>query len=166
MNKGFVDSIELEYNIRPCTPALRRELKSVFPDLTQQDVNIIITFQDSKLDLTSTNFSWENKDVCLEVVIYIQFFKFAESLGENLGNFWWDFIDPCSGLPVRGTPGPSIYDEVDACQRLLGMSMIRVGCCNVLSHPVFGTRCYPASILTTAPISLIKSAIERFTESV
>lgn len=68
MNKGFVDSIHLEYNICPCSPALKRELKSVFPGVSAQEFNIIITFQDSKLDLTSTNFSWEHKDLCLETV--------------------------------------------------------------------------------------------------
>lgn len=50
MNKGFVDSIHLEYYICSCTPGLKKELKSVFPQLSAQEFNILITIKNSKLD--------------------------------------------------------------------------------------------------------------------
>jgi hypothetical protein len=33
--------------------------------------------------------------------------------------YWADFIDPCTGSPVIGTAGPSIYSEVEGMHTLL-----------------------------------------------
>ncbi len=92
-----------------------------------------------------------------------------------------DFIDPCSGLPLRSY-GNNIYDEVqsmqvscvvlyphslasekDICQHLpnffskmlLQYPTMDAGCCKVLLHPRWGPNVYPASIFTNAPTDVV-----------
>ena len=72
-----------------------------------------------------------------------------------------DFIDPCTGLPVLSTPSGTIYSEVDGIQQLLRYRIDSIGQCNILYHPSWYTRCYPASIFTTASLQQIQYAIQK-----
>ncbi|GBG88949.1 hypothetical protein CBR_g48559 [Chara braunii] len=51
------------------------------------------------------------------------------------------------------------YSEVYAARVLLGYEVQQVGACPVVVHPRFGTRAYPASLVTTAPLEPLLEAI-------
>ncbi|KAJ3282384.1 hypothetical protein HDU76_008718, partial [Blyttiomyces sp. JEL0837] len=74
---------------------------------------------------------------------------------------WSDMTDPASGYPMFTPRGTSLYPDVDGAVRLLRYSTTLVGCCKVLSHPRWGSRNYPATLFTTAPLSLVEEALEK-----
>ena len=144
----------LEIRIAEATPAFKRDLDVVFPRLPSKDLTVVFTFQDSTVELLDPNPHTEVKDRCLHL-----FFDFSKALGQRLEGYWWDYIDPCSGYPMNEEPA-GLYSDVDACQRLLHMPLENIGNCWVISHPVFSTRVYIASFLTTAPRALVEAEID------
>lgn len=66
--------------------------------------------------------------------------------------------DPLTGLAMRGTPGER-YSEVRGARTLLGYSVNDAGPLPLLSHPVVGTRVYPATLFTTAPPDAAAAAV-------
>ncbi|ETO09728.1 hypothetical protein RFI_27649 [Reticulomyxa filosa] len=76
-----------------------------------------------------------------------------------------DVIDPMSGQCLNGTPGPSIYDEVEGGQRLLKFKVTKIRCCGVLNHPDWGSHMYPATIFTNACVDVVKAHILQFLDS-
>lgn len=70
-----------------------------------------------------------------------------------------DFIDPCSGLPARTKGCTTVYPEVDAFETLLKYKTYNASGCRVISHPSWGTRIYPASVLVVAPITTVLMCI-------
>lgn len=146
------DKYCLEYHIRQCTGAFRRDLLHVFPQI-HDSLNIVIAFQDSKANyFDSKNYDAE-KDLCLE-----NFFKFSEELLEKLTGHWSDYIDPSSGLPMKSDPA-GFYSDVEACARVLHMNHRNVAGCFVIDHPIYGVSAYISSFLTVASLEVIEEAI-------
>ncbi|KAI8620965.1 hypothetical protein BC830DRAFT_380064 [Chytriomyces sp. MP71] len=73
--------------------------------------------------------------------------------------FWADMTDPASGYPVYTPRGTSLYPDVDGSSILLKYPTHLVGCCRIVSHPVWGTRNYPATLFTTCPPELLASIL-------
>ena len=71
--------------------------------------------------------------------------------GDGDDDVWVDFIDPMTALPTLGSRGPSGYSEVEGFQLLLKYPVQNVGCCNIILHPRWRSRIYPATLFTTAP---------------
>jgi hypothetical protein len=72
---------------------------AIFPDIDQEGLLIVPTCQRAAVDLVNTGVDVEDeKDVCLE-----KFMTWANAVCDHLKakGLWCDFIDPCSGLPVR-----------------------------------------------------------------
>lgn len=143
----------LELRAASVTPAVRRELKVVFPGENAPET-IIFTFQDSYVELLEPLANIGAKDLCL-----LHFFEFSYLFGEKLEGYWWDYIDPCSGYPMRSEPA-AIYSDVDVCHRLLHMPLQNIGNCWMISHPVYSTRAYIASFLTSAPLEVVNLHIQ------
>jgi hypothetical protein len=84
----------------------------------------------------------------------------AEGAAADAQRYWWaDWIDPCSGSPALGRAGPSLYPEVESAACLLRYRTESVGCCGLIAHPKWGTRCYPATLFTDAPHTVLLEAI-------
>lgn len=96
-----------------------------------------------------------------------QFFDFASAFVDRIGSppyaAWADYIDPCSGLPMR-TPGNTVYSEIDGMAMLLPYERLNAGMCSVLAHPQWGTSIYPATIFTTAPPDAVAHVLASFVE--
>lgn len=58
-----------------------------------------------------------------------------------------------------------VYSEVEGAQKLLKYNVMNAGCCKILLHPSYGSACYPATIFTTAPSSLVLSVIEKMNKN-
>jgi len=71
-----------------------------------------------------------------------------------------DFVEPCSGHPGLGTRSSSIYSEVDSMQFLLKYPAIQVAQCTVISHPIWRTNIYPATLFVVAPLNIIIGTID------
>jgi hypothetical protein len=79
-------------------------------------------------------------------------------------SYWSDLIDPCSGHPIYGVNGASIYNEVDSAQALLLYPSEQVCQCAILRHPIWSDKIYPASILTICPLSVLLRTVEQVLE--
>lgn len=71
-----------------------------------------------------------------------------------------DFIDPCSGLPMITLNCNKVYSEVDGMECLLGFKAYSAGFCKILTHPVWGSAVYPATIFLHAPRDCIIRLLE------
>lgn len=152
----------LEVSVHRCSAALRRELARVFANTSNvlehmDDVLALPTFQPALNDLVAIGADVElEKDLKLT-----KFYRWCTEVCDALGKqgHWADFIDPCSGYPVRSDRGASPYSEIDGLRTLLSYATFSTGPCVVVSHPRWNTRCYPATMFTTAPVEIVRSLI-------
>lgn len=150
---------ELEISVHNCSKMMMREVHHIFPHLkrSHESVLAIPTIQKSRLDIVRMGVEIEEeKDRCLE-----KFMEFAErfiGLLRDEGH-WADFIDPCSGLPMKTPDSNQSYSEVAGFEHFLSFQTQNAGCCKVLLHPRWGSACYPATIFTTAPYEAVRKAI-------
>ena len=90
------------------------------------------------------------------------------SLGKNICDrirahgYWADFIDPCSGLPMLTQNCNKVYSEVDGMQCLLNYKAYSAGFCKILTHPVWGSSVYPATIFTHCPTKLAADILRSY----
>jgi Methylmalonic aciduria and homocystinuria type D protein len=77
-----------------------RDIQAIFPDITDLDDMVIVpTCQRSKANLLATGEAVDReKDELLEAFVH-----WAQQVCDRLKQqgHWCDYIDPCSGLPVR-----------------------------------------------------------------
>eukprot|EP00455_Lapot_gusevi_P038297 TRINITY_DN4291_c0_g1_i1.p1 TRINITY_DN4291_c0_g1~~TRINITY_DN4291_c0_g1_i1.p1 ORF type:complete len:171 (-),score=20.76 TRINITY_DN4291_c0_g1_i1:309-821(-) len=149
-----------EYSIHRCTRSLRRHADQIFPGVELgENLLIIITIQKSTQDLVQIGPVIENeKNLLLE-----KFYAWGRQVCDKLReNYWADLIDPCSGYPVYGDSGSTIYSEVEGLQLFLKYRMMQAGNCNVIAHPRWGTFMYPASMFTNAPFEIVQEVINSF----
>eukprot|EP00850_Spirogloea_muscicola_P022858 SM000315S11895 [mRNA] locus=s315:64436:72408:+ [translate_table: standard] len=174
---------DTEFSIHRAPVELLSLLAAVFPGVSPDDMLIVSTFQRSALDLCA-GIADDQDEVAEEMDrMLAAFLSFQISVCEFLRGrgHWADAVDPKSGhalapspeRPVR-SPQSSIadgqaavlqsrlpYSEAYAASVLLGYAMVEAGACIVTRHPVFGTRCYPASLFTKAPLQDLLLAIDQ-----
>lgn len=158
MYKGKPYTITLQYSVHTAPKGLLRECLTVFPHLKRDSrLMCIPTFQKADDDMTD----WTPKAAFEKDRLLNSFYEWSKLLCDFIRatGEWADYIDPCSGYPVIGDRGPSIYSEVNGMQSLLKYRLQSVGGCGLITHPKWATRCYPASIFTTAPMNVITNAI-------
>lgn len=170
---------EIEYSVHRPSAALLKDLSRVFLALPAGAPLLVVpTMQRSRVDLVvETPEVAEEKDRLLEN--FCQWAMAVTAELERRGE-WADFTDPCSGFPVRARLAPpcalcdeltfvaqyksqrgaSPYPDVSGAQLLLKYTVIQNGCCPLVSHPKWGTRCYPATLFTTAPLSVLQAALQ------
>lgn len=132
------------------------DLQAVFPAFHRSELTslkAIILFQRSDMDFMQELQGYEAKDRLLE-----RFFRVAEEICGRLEGSWVDYIDPSTGLPMKSTQGPGVWNDVDMIQRMMKMPVVAVGGCQLLLHPTYGAKCYPGVILTTAETEFIRLA--------
>jgi len=148
----------LEYSVHDCPKRYKDDMVAMFPGITTTGMLIIPTCQNSEVDLVRVGEEVEiEKDRLLE-----RFCDWAKAVCEKLDKkgFWSDYLDPCSGLPVRTREGQVVYSEVDALSTLLGFATANAGCCKVVLHPKWGSSIYPATMFTKAPLEELQMAIQ------
>ena len=135
----------LEMSVNECSALFKKELDAIFPDVPLEGLLAIPTMQKSKLDLVGIGEGVEfEKDRCLE-----NFMSFAQAFQRTLESrgghdssssssaaseepFFFDYIDPCSGLAMVHTTSSKVFSEVDSAAQLLGYSMQNCGCCKCM----------------------------------
>mmetsp|Transcript_9900 Transcript_9900/g.16986 ORF Transcript_9900/g.16986 Transcript_9900/m.16986 type:complete len:93 (-) Transcript_9900:128-406(-) len=74
---------------------------------------------------------------------------------------WADATDPSSGQPYFGDAGSDIYSDVHGNMVLLKYPTENVGGCEVMAHPEWKYRCYPATMFTTAPLETVLEVLRK-----
>jgi hypothetical protein len=161
---------EFQYSVHKPPNLMRRELKCIFADCDfdstefKENLLIIPTFQRVKTsDLTEFTAESEiEKNRLLEV--FYSFAKLVCNILKGEHNYWSEAIDPPSGLPlISANHTSSIYSEVDAAQMLLRYRIQQAGSCSIILHPSWGSRSYPATLFTIAPLHIVNKVIQRVT---
>lgn len=70
-------------------------------------------------------------------------------------------LEAGSNLDSRLESSTAAYSEVHGAEVLLGYETGTSGTCPVVFHPRFGSRTYPASLFTNAPLDVLGGAIEK-----
>lgn len=158
--------------------ALMREFRHVFGDSylhpdqddsgdmkvdDNRDLLAIPTNQRARQDLVAIGDEIEaEKDRLLNV-----FIEFGEDLASKLRDrgYWADYIDPCSGLPMLSTNRNKVYSEVDGMECLLNYKSYNAGFCKILTHPVWGSAVYPATMFAHAPASVVLEVLNEYPTS-
>ncbi|KAI9207460.1 uncharacterized protein BJ171DRAFT_578579 [Polychytrium aggregatum] len=146
---------------------LKKELALVFPELKNSkhldQLLVIPTFQLSRHDLVAVTPETNLERNILLDYIYIFGQKFRDNIAA-LG-YWADMTDPASGYPIYSDRGAALYPDVDGAIRLLKYQTILAGCCKVLRHPKWGTKNYPATLFTTAPLPVVEQVLSAMISS-
>lgn len=158
--EGVKSNVQLEYSVHSISRLMVTECLTVFPELRKDESGLLCvpTFQKAEADLVDyTKQADYEKNRLLQ-----SFVQWGKAVCQYIlqRNQWADCVDPCSGMPLLTKHGSSCYSEVDGMQTLLKYRLQQVGDCSVIVHPRWGTRVYPASIFTTAPLSLLLEAID------
>eukprot|EP00558_Chaetoceros_sp_UNC1202_P007882 CAMPEP_0197245396 /NCGR_PEP_ID=MMETSP1429-20130617/10199_1 /TAXON_ID=49237 /ORGANISM="Chaetoceros sp., Strain UNC1202" /LENGTH=194 /DNA_ID=CAMNT_0042705881 /DNA_START=53 /DNA_END=637 /DNA_ORIENTATION=+ len=101
----------------------------------------------------------QEKDRLLNV-----FIAFGRDICENIRakGYWADFIDPCSGLPMITQSCNKVYSEVDGMECLLNFKSYNAGFCKILTHPVWGSAVYPATIFAHCPANVAAEILNAY----
>jgi len=138
--------------------ALLTDLAPIFPDLKEPHKLLVCpTVQRSSVDLAGIGDTVENeKDRLLQT-----FVAWADIVTARLraAGHWVDYIGPTTGMPALGARGSSGYSEVEGFEVLLNYRVQNVGCCKIILHPRWQSRMYPATLFTTAPAAIVKTAL-------
>ena len=124
-----------------------------------RDINkvlVITTCQESKVELLEWGAEPDReKDRLLN-----SFVNFSNQFREEMLRlgYWADYVDPASGLLTHST-GQIVWPEVQSLERLRGYRTSKAGPCHILIHPVWGSKMYPATLFTDAPLDEIKKAL-------
>mmetsp|Transcript_8220 Transcript_8220/g.13285 ORF Transcript_8220/g.13285 Transcript_8220/m.13285 type:complete len:270 (-) Transcript_8220:1164-1973(-) len=144
--------------------ALRRDVEAVFLDairanyVSRDELKLILTIQQTKLDVLKLGPDTAlEKDQCLE-----RFLDFANDLCKDISSmgFWVDYCDPCSGLPMLST-GNTVFSEVQGLEKLRKFQTTSAGACRVAIHPEWGSKMYPASLVTNAPDEVLSEILSK-----
>lgn len=180
-----VPHLLLEFSLHVC-PRLFAEsdVYTVFPSARDRSIPpsyellCIATFQPANQSSGSEKTSLiefspaaaEFKDRCRNV--FFQFMedvekKIFERMSENEkgerkseeDQWWIDWPDPATGIPMRGISGPCVLTESEVAEQLFSFETVHVGNmgggCGMIRHPKFGLDVYPASGFVRAPRDVV-----------
>ncbi|GMI53973.1 hypothetical protein ScalyP_jg2462 [Parmales sp. scaly parma] len=169
---------EFEYSLHTFPKTFQREFDHIFskeylvsnssiPNPNPNPNNENLTLLAIPISIpTSLDLVMVGPDIALEKDRLLEVFKsIALSLHTSLQsqNFWLDFIDPCSALPMLTESlklRQRYFSEVEGFQTLLGYKQMDCSGCKVLLHPRFGTKFYPGTILAHAPVSIVEELLK------
>ncbi|KAG0263519.1 hypothetical protein BG011_008691 [Mortierella polycephala] len=149
----------LEYSVHVSPKRMTRDLVTIFPGVDLSNLLVVPTVQKCNNDMVAWDAAIaKEKDDRLD-----DFVRWSTELHhrlEKLG-YWSDMTDPASGFPMFGERGRDVYPDVEGCELLLKYDYQNTGCCKVLLHPTWGSKIYPATFFTTAPLDVLTVVIEQ-----
>jgi len=151
------DKYNIEYSIHKCPPLLAHDIYSVFKNelepiygsskkSIENEILIIPTWQKSEIDLISFDHNLSNH---LDK-LFLNFKDFLLNLKKNIEkkDLWIDASCPHTGFCLLGQPTNYTYNELNGLTTLLKYNSDPMGCCGIVSHPIWGSHGYPVTIFT------------------
>ena len=165
--QGGTDGIELSVHTLP--KPLQREFAHVFDERNLQ----LDSIQDSTAEFLCIPTSQRAREDLVAVGDHIEaekdrllnsFMDFARDFCDKIRSkgYWADYIDPCSGLPMLTLNCNKGYSEVDGMECCLGYKAYNAGFCKILTHPLWGSAVYPASMFAFCPRQLAIELAESY----
>jgi len=140
----------LELNAYPCPRSLYNDFKVYFPHISINALNVITISFKTEYDMATWNTDVESE----REVVMQKFVDVAQGLCSRFQKegYWADYVDPSCGRPHHAPYGHATFYETDERYRNFGFEILDQGCCKVISHHKWGTKCYVGCFLTNAPV--------------
>lgn len=146
----------LEVAAQDCPQLVKKDLADLFPQrnlFDEANVTVITVSHKTDNDMSSWSLETEvERDKLTELFVGVAQEMCAAFM--EVG-YWADFIDPTSGRPFLGPYTNATLFETDERYRYFGMKIEDLGCCKVISHPVWGTNTFVGTIFTNAPLNMV-----------
>jgi len=143
----------MEYRAHACPKMLKTDFQELFPKMDLSNTNLTIVL--CSLKAATDQATWSTLVEAEREKLMENFIQGATEVCMTFEEegFWADFIDPFSGKPYKAPHTNFTMFETDERYRQLGMDIRDLGCCKVISHPVWGTYCFIGTIFTDAPVT-------------
>lgn len=142
---------KVECVIQDCPELLKKRISPLFPmkNISKESLTVITLSQKTDNDMTGWNPDVEEEREAL----LAEFVEAAQEICKALSEagYWADFIDPSSGKPYMSAPTNDTLFETDDRYRYFGFEIEDLGCCKVVLHHKWGSKCYVGSVFTDAP---------------
>lgn len=129
----------------------------LLPTWTASITHIILVLQKSKFPLEKSSQEIEQEKDYLR----LRFLRFGCNLVFKLIDVQYqgDLFDPRNGYPLLSRCGEINLSDTTVVRDLLDFRVIKQKC-SLLIHPQWGTAIYPSTIVTSAPLEVIKPLFE------
>ena len=151
---------ELQYSVHPPSPFLHAHLTQLLPDWSLPAASVLLILQKRQsASLERTGETEIDKDRLRQ-----QFIKLGCNIARTLDQMGHqvDLFDPRTGWPLLSSPGKRQLDDVAVVCALLGYAISHKGRCATLVHPIWGQAVYPATLLSSAPPTVVKSVSDAY----
>lgn len=132
----------------------------LLPTWTRSITHIILVLQKSQFPLANSSQEIEQEKDYLRS----RFLRFGCHLVFKLidAQYQGDLFDPRNGYPLISRCGEITLSDTTIVRDLLGFKVIKQKC-SLLVHPQWGTAIYPSTIVTSAPLEVIKPLVQLIT---
>lgn len=148
-SSGSVGTVEC--SVQECPGFLHQGFMELFPDVGVQmgQLTVVSLSQRTKNDMSA----WSPEVEDERDNLMASFVESAKEICNSLlaAGYWADFIDPSSGTAFFGPHTNSTLFETDERFNHLGFNIMDLGCCKVISHPLWGSHAFVGTIFTNAP---------------
>ncbi|GBM21308.1 Methylmalonic aciduria and homocystinuria type D, mitochondrial [Araneus ventricosus] len=144
-------SNKVECVAHKCPILLRRDFLNLFPSRYLDETLTLVTLC-LKTENDMSTWSEEAEEEREKLTQY--FITAAKAMTEFLGrrSFWADFVHPTTGKPHSSPLVDDTMFETDWRYRNFGLQIDDLGCCRIISHPIWGTNVFIGAIFTNAPL--------------
>lgn len=131
----------------------------LLPSWTQPIGTVVIVLQKCSISLAQYN---QQTQRCKHE-LRDRFFLIGQHIVQTLDtpHDQCEIFDPRTGLPLRSPHGSRRLDDVAVACSSLGYAAKKQGACATLIHPTWGDAVYPATLISTAPISTVTQRLSQ-----
>lgn len=129
----------------------------LLPTWTVSITHIILVLQKSQFPLENSSQEIEQEKDYLRS----RFLRFGCNVVFELRDAQYpsDLFDPRNGYPLLSRCGEITLSDITIVRDVLGFKVIKQKC-SLLIHPQWGTAIYPSTIVTSAPLEVIKPLLK------
>ncbi|GAB4464571.1 MAG: hypothetical protein OHK0037_18760 [Elainellaceae cyanobacterium] len=149
----------LHYSIHPPSDYILRHQSRLLPAWPQAIASVLVILQPSQIALLERSPNTEQEKEKLRS----HFLELGTAIAQTLQQqgYLAEIFDPRTGWPVFSARGTLPLDDVAVVRTALGYSTDRCGNCRVILHPTLGTAVYPSTLVSSAPVAVMKAIAQQ-----
>ena len=150
---------EVQVSIAPPSQFIFERQQQLLPNWNTPINRIILMLQQSDISLKElSNEVIQEKDRLRE-----DFLRWGTSLIFALGDRGYksDLFDPRNGYPLLAQQGQFPLDDNATVKALLNYPLESHKGCSLISHPTWGYKVYPSTIVTSAPQEIVEALVKK-----
>lgn len=137
-----------------CPDVILKKAQELFPKQKLEKASIVNFIRKTEADMSEWSPKMEVEWTGLTTDFTQKALQTCEIL-RSLG-YWADFVDPSTGKAFLSESKSDVaLNGTDEEYRSLGFDVIDMGCCKVLSHPLFGKHVFVGTLFTDASTEVL-----------